>query len=156
MSLCVHVCVFFSGGLVCWKNHLSCVCVTHSFLQWHVSKNPIPPHSPPKTNNTFWTKREMIILSNVHLAHVCACVCVYTKQEIFIFQWHFAKETSNSISYCKERNLHFIITFLHEKRAQPLALVHIATISSFSYSKKTMTIHPISPPKSHPIHVIIF
>jgi hypothetical protein len=36
----------------------------------------------------------------------------------------FAKETSNSISYCKERNLHFIVTFLHEKRAEPLALVH--------------------------------
>ncbi len=65
---------------------------------------------------------------------MCAHVCVYTKQEIFIFQWYFAKETSNSISYCKERNLHFIITFLHEKRAEPLALVHIGINGRFQAS----------------------
>lgn len=68
-------------------------------------------------------------------AHVCVCVCVDTKQEIFIFQWHFAKETSNSISYCKERNLHFIITFLHEKMAEPLALVHIGRNGRFQASR---------------------
>lgn len=133
VPLCGCVCVFFLGVWFVEKiTYL--VCVTHSFLQWHVSRNPIPPHSPPKTNNIFWTKREMIILSNVHLAHVCTCVCLYTKQEIFIFQWHFAKETSNSISYCKERNLHFIITFLHEKRAEPLALVHIGRNGRFQAS----------------------
>jgi hypothetical protein len=81
----VWICVCFFGGVWFVEKITYLVCVTHSFLQWHVSRNPIPPHSPPKTNNSFWTKREMIILSNVHLAHVCTCVCVCTQNKKFSF-----------------------------------------------------------------------
>jgi hypothetical protein len=132
--LCACVCVCFSWGFgLLKKSPILCVWHIHFFND---TSQRTQSHLTPlqKQNNIFWTKREMIILCNVHLAHVWACVCVYKKQESFIFQWHFAKETSNSISYCKEINLHFIITFLHEKRAEPLALVHIGRNSRFQAS----------------------
>jgi hypothetical protein len=120
--LCVCVCVCFFGGLVCWKNHISCVCDTFISLMTRL-KEPNPTSLPSKNKQYFLDKERNDHTFQCALSPcVGMCVCLQKKQESFIFQWHFAKETSNSISYCKEINLHFIITFLHEKRAEPLAI----------------------------------
>jgi hypothetical protein len=138
MSLCVHVCVCFFGGFGLLKtSRIFCVCDTFISSMTHL-KEPNPTSLPSKKQTIFFEQR----VWNDHTfqcalspcVHMCVCVCVYTKQEFFIFQWYFAKETSNSIPYCKERNLHFIITFLHEKRAEPLALVHIGRNGRFQAS----------------------
>jgi hypothetical protein len=78
----------------------------------------------------------MIILSNVHSAHVCTCVCVCVhKTRNFHFSMTLCKRNKQLyFLIAKKENLQFIITFLHEKRAKPIALAHIGRNGRFQAS----------------------